>query len=176
MSAFAIFVLVLTIVYVVYYAVTITHDLWGKKGESTSRKEVFDINTMMEEESAISVNESETGFRIADKAYEMLNSDGDEKRDENGNKDRSWDRDWNEKGKGNRDGDRKTGLAEKGEYEKTSVKNMVKEMEERLQEKMEETQPFMLEPMWADELTKSLLEGKKPGRPEIRMELVNDKV
>ena len=57
MSPFMIFALVLTIAYVLYYAVVIAKDLQGKKGIVNSTEEVFDLNDTEEEES---VEESET--------------------------------------------------------------------------------------------------------------------
>ena len=42
MSSFMIFALVLTIAYVLYYAVVVAKDLQGKKGIANSNEEVFD--------------------------------------------------------------------------------------------------------------------------------------
>ena len=50
MSGFVIFVLVLTFVYVVYFAVMITLDLHGKKDEKKSEEETYDVGDMTNEE------------------------------------------------------------------------------------------------------------------------------
>lgn len=46
MSGFVIFALVLTFVYVVYFAVMITLDLHGKKDEKKSEEETYDVGDM----------------------------------------------------------------------------------------------------------------------------------
>ena len=43
MSAFAIFVLVLTVIYVIYYSVVIMQDLYAKKDAPKSEEEDFDV-------------------------------------------------------------------------------------------------------------------------------------
>ena len=73
MSPFVIFVIVLTIIYIIYYAVMITRDLYGKKEDHKTQEEVFDVSDMVEEEAAVSVHESDNGFSVADKEYETLN-------------------------------------------------------------------------------------------------------
>ena len=71
MSPFVIFAISLTIAYVIYYAVMITRDLYGKKEENKSNEEVFDVSSITEEEAAVAVNESDGGFSIAYKQYEI---------------------------------------------------------------------------------------------------------
>ena len=62
MSPFVIFVIVLTIIYIIYYAVMITRDLYGKKEDHKTQEEVFDVSDMVEEEAAVSVHESDNGL------------------------------------------------------------------------------------------------------------------
>ena len=69
MDAYFIFAIVLTVAYVLYYAVVIAHDLYGKKGTDKPEEEVFDVGTSEEEES-VTVTESETGFNIGGESYE----------------------------------------------------------------------------------------------------------
>ena len=64
MSPFLIFVTVLTIGYVIYYAVIIMQDLYGKKGESKEDIEEFEVSTKAGEESPIVVNEDGTNFKV----------------------------------------------------------------------------------------------------------------
>lgn len=64
MSPFLIFVTVLTIGYVIYYAVIIMQDLYGKKGESKEDIEEFEVSTMTGEETPIVVNEDGTNFKV----------------------------------------------------------------------------------------------------------------
>ena len=69
MSSYFIFALVLTVLYIVYYAVNITRDLYGKKGTEKTDEEVFDLGAPEEEES-VAVTESESGFSIGSENYE----------------------------------------------------------------------------------------------------------
>ena len=76
MSPFMIFAISLTIAYVIYYAVMITRDLYGKKEENKSNEEVFDVSSITEEEDAVAVNESDGGFSIANKQYDTNYQNG----------------------------------------------------------------------------------------------------
>ena len=76
MSPFVIFAISLTIAYVIYYAVMITRDLYGKKEENKSNEEVFDVSNITEEEAAVAVNESDGGFSIANKQYDTSYQNG----------------------------------------------------------------------------------------------------
>ena len=76
MSPFVIFAISLTIAYVIYYAVMITRDLYGKKEENKSNEEVFDVSSITEEEDAVAVNESDGGFSIANKQYDTNYQNG----------------------------------------------------------------------------------------------------
>ena len=76
MRPFVIFAISLTIAYVIYYAVMITRDLYGKKEENKSNEEVFDVSSITEEEDAVAVNESDGGFSIANKQYDTNYQNG----------------------------------------------------------------------------------------------------
>ena len=76
MSPFVIFAISLTIAYVIYYAVMLTRDLYGKKEENKSNEEVFDVSNITEEEAAVAVNESDGGFSIANKQYDTNYQNG----------------------------------------------------------------------------------------------------
>ena len=76
MSPFVIFAISLTIAYVIYYAVMITRDLYGKKEENKSNEEVFDVSSITKEEDAVAVNESDGGFSIANKQYDTNYQNG----------------------------------------------------------------------------------------------------
>ncbi len=70
MSAYLIFVIVLTVAYLLYYAVIIVQDLYGKKDEVKSNEEVFDVSSMDDGEESVAVSESDTGFSIGDSEYQ----------------------------------------------------------------------------------------------------------
>lgn len=64
MSPFAIFAIVLTIAYIIYYGVNISRDLYGKKGQENETEEIFDVGNMSEIEEPIPVREDGDGFVI----------------------------------------------------------------------------------------------------------------
>ena len=55
MSSYFIFALVLTVLYIVYYAVNITRDLYGKKGTEKTDEEVFDLGPMDATEESVEI-------------------------------------------------------------------------------------------------------------------------
>ena len=69
MKSYFIFAIVLTAAYIVYYAVIIVHDLYGKKGTGKMQEEVFDLGEPDDEES-VAVTENETGFEVGSNAYD----------------------------------------------------------------------------------------------------------
>lgn len=64
MSPFGIFTIILIVVYVVYYSVIITRDLYGKKSSMKSEEEEFDVSSLRDEDEIIGVEESEDGFSL----------------------------------------------------------------------------------------------------------------
>lgn len=64
MSPFAIFAIVLTIAYIIYYGVNISRDLYGKKGQENETEETFDVSHMPKIEEPIPVREDGDGFVI----------------------------------------------------------------------------------------------------------------
>lgn len=70
MSSFLIFAIVLTVVYIIYYAIVIVQDLYGKPKEETRNAESFDVSDMAAEDESIAVSESDGGFSVGDNQYE----------------------------------------------------------------------------------------------------------
>ena len=70
MSSYLIFVLVLTAVYIIYYAVIVTKDLYGKKDDAKTTEEVFDVSNMADAEESITVEENNGGFCIGGNSYD----------------------------------------------------------------------------------------------------------
>ena len=75
-----IFDLVLTIAYVLYYAVVIAKDLQGKKGIVNSTEEVFDLNDMEEEES-VEVSETADSFQVGNTGEKQPEPSGSDAND-----------------------------------------------------------------------------------------------
>ena len=69
MKSYFIFAVVLTVAYLIYYAVIIVQDLYGKKGTGKTDEEVFDLGAPDDEQS-VDVTESETGLSIGSEKYE----------------------------------------------------------------------------------------------------------
>ena len=70
MSSYLIFVLVLTAVYIIYYAVIVTKDLYGKKDDAKTTEEVFDVSNMADAEESVTVEENNGGFSIGGNSYD----------------------------------------------------------------------------------------------------------
>lgn len=68
MTPYAIFVIVLTIAYIIYYGYHISKDLYGKKSEKDTTVEEFDVSGMQDEVAAIPVRESGDGFSLGEEA------------------------------------------------------------------------------------------------------------
>ena len=77
MSGFVIFALVLTFAYVVYFAVQITLDLHGKKGEKSTEEETYDVSDMANEEQPVAVEEHSDDSDLSVPTYtEQVTEDG----------------------------------------------------------------------------------------------------
>ena len=80
MSPFMIFALVLTIAYVLYYAVVVAKDLQGKKGIVNSTEEVFDLDDMEKEES-VEVSETADSFQVGNTGEKQPEPSGSDAND-----------------------------------------------------------------------------------------------
>lgn len=68
MTPYVIFVIVLTVAYIIYYGYHISKDLYGKKNEKDTTVEEFDVGGMQDEVAAISVRETGDGFSLGEEA------------------------------------------------------------------------------------------------------------
>ena len=69
MKSYWIFATILTVAYVIYYAVNIARDLYRKKGQGGKDEEIFELDPDDGQES-VDVTESETGFNVGTERYE----------------------------------------------------------------------------------------------------------
>ena len=195
MSPFVIFAISLTIAYVIYYAVMITRDLYGKKEENKSNEEVFDVSSITEEEAAVAVNESDGGFSIANKQYDTSYQNGIGGDDAYGNEGvgsgslgngiagSGYGSDGNETDgsshTGNNDSGVGTGgMTSDGDDDNQQKKTAAESLQERVNDQMESTSPIWIHGLWQDEFTESLLrQGKtKPGQPNIKTIPIKDEI
>lgn len=63
MGSYFIFALVLTVLYIVYFAVNIIRDLYGKKGTEKTDEEVFDLGPMDSTEESVEVSRTRPGSK-----------------------------------------------------------------------------------------------------------------
>ena len=199
MSPFVIFAISLTIAYVIYYAVMITRDLYGKKEENKSNEEVFDVSSITEEDAAIAVNEINGGFSIANKQYDTRYQNEQSGDDgygngiagsgavESGAAESGYSSDGNEA-----DGSCHAGSNDSSiETEDISSDNdnddinqqkkkktAAESLQERVNDQMESTSPIWINGLWQDDFTESLLRQgvTKPGQPNIKTIPIKDEI
>ncbi len=150
MKSYFIFAIVLTVAYLVYYAVIIVQDLYGKKGTGKPEEEVFDLGNPEEEES-VAVTENETGFNVGDENYETeaapTASPAPQEAEDK---------------------------ADKGE---AAVAEKMARLKAQAEEQMEETAPYLSDAYTADELYKAMLaKGKTDDRPELEWKPLKDRL
>lgn len=151
MKSYYIFVLVLTVVYLIYYAVIIVQDLYGKKGTDKADEEIFDLGAPDDHrEQSVDVTESETGFSIGGEEYEMdttpvvLPATQEEVVQ----------------------GDGEAAVAER-----------LERLKAKAEERMEETVPYLSDACTADELYKAMLcKGRPDSRPELAWNPLKDRL
>lgn len=68
MTPYVIFVIVLTVAYIIYCGYHISKDLYGKKNEKDTPVEEFDVSGMQDDVVATPVRESGDGFSIGEEA------------------------------------------------------------------------------------------------------------
>ena len=195
MSPFVIFAISLTIAYVIYYAVMITRDLYGKKEENKSNEEVFDVSSITEEEAAVAVNESDGGFSIANKQYDTRYQNEQSGDDGYGNgiagsgaigsgaAESGYSSDGNEgdgsSHAGSNDSSIETGGTSSDNDDINQQKKTAAEsLQERVNDQMESISPIWINGLWQDDFTESLLrQGEtKPGQPNIKTIPIKDEI
>lgn len=150
MKSYLIFAIVLTVAYLIYYAVIIVQDLYGKKGTEQTEED-FDLGAPDDDgEESVDVTESETGFSIGNERYEMettptaLPATQEETATENG----------------------EAATAEK-----------LERLKAKAEERMEETVPYLSDARTADELYKAMVcKGRLDNRPEIVWNPLKDRL
>ena len=149
MNPYFIFVLALTVLYIIYYAVNIAHDLYGKKGEVKNATETYDVSDMTsedtepEEEDSTAVTESENGFLIGEQEVETqvdAISDVTSKQEETS--------------------------ADVEANTQSKVEKLIAETSE----KMEDTEVYLSDPMFDEDLTRALLAKGLTGKENVRLE------
>lgn len=148
MDAYFIFAIVLTVAYVLYYAIVIAHDLYGKKGTDKPEEEVFDVGAS-EEEDSVTVTESETGFNIGGESYETEST-----------------------------AITPEASPEEGETEKPdTAQEKLERLKAEAEEQMEETEPYLSDARTSEEMYKAMIaKGRSGDRPEIKWKPIQDRL
>lgn len=195
MSPFVIFAISLTIAYVIYYAVMITRDLYGKKEENNSNEEVFDVSSITEEDAAIAVNEINGGFSIANKQHDTRYQNEQSGDDGYGNgiagsgavgsgaAESGYSSDGNEADGSSHAGSNDScietgGTSSDNDDINQQKKTAAESLQERVNDQMESTSPIWINGLWQDDFTESLLrQGEtKPGQPNIKTIPIKDEI
>ena len=148
MESYFIFAIVLTVLYVIYYAVNIARDLYGKKENGKTDEEVFDLGLVDATEESISVSENETGFSIGSEKYDTeveavvtpVVQDSDAKQEE-------------------------------------TAHIRFERLKAKAEERMEDSVPYLSDPFTSEEMYKAMVSrGCPENRPELKWKHVKDKL
>lgn len=148
MESYFIFAIVLTVLYVIYYAVNIARDLYGKKENGKTDEEVFDLGLVDATEESISVSENETGFSIGSEKYDTeveavatpVVQDSDAKQEE-------------------------------------TAHIRFERLKTKAEERMEDSVPYLSDPFTSEEMYKAMVSrGCPENRPELKWKPVKDKL
>lgn len=150
MKSFVIFAIVVTVIYVIYYAVIIVQDLYGKPKDEKSQGESFDVSDMADEEESIAVSESDGGFNVGGNRYETAY----EERLLAGQHDDN---------------------AVPKEADKPHV---LEKIHSAVEKKMEEVRPVCSDPVYAEDLNNIIIaRGVRPlGRKKVKVESLKDEL
>ena len=149
MNPYFIFVLALTVLYIIYYAVNIAHDLYGKKGEVKNATETYDVSDMAsegaepEEEDSTAVTESENGFVIGEQEVEtQVDAISDITPEEE----------------------------ETPVEDEANTQSKVEKLIAETSEKMEDTEVYLSDPMFDEDLARALLAKGLTGKENVHLE------
>lgn len=149
MSSYFIFALVLTVLYVVYYAVVIARDFYGKKGTEKPGEEVFDFAPEDIMEESVNVSENENGFIVGKERY------GTEEPPAAAD----------------------TPQESSAEQNEAAAQERFERLKARAEARMEETEPYLSDPLNAEEMYKAMVSGGRlDNRPRLAWRPVKDKL
>lgn len=148
MKSYWIFAIVLTVVYLIYYAVNIVQDLYGKKGTEKADEEVFDLGAPEDDgEQSVDVTENETGFSIGSERYETETAPTATQEET---------------------------AAENGE---AAAAEKLERLKAKAEERMAETVPYLSDARTADELYKAMIsKGRLDNRPDMAWNPLKDRL
>lgn len=177
MSSYLIFVLVLTAVYIIYYAVIVTKDLYGKKDNSKTTEEVFDVSNMADAEESIAVEENNGGFRIGGNSYDtQVDTVADYGVGEASNKPNGYNDNIAETGQNELDkmnggyvGNEAASSGDSGDTDKESA---FEKLKAKMEEQLEETETYMSNPLTDKELYTAMIMRD----PKLKWQMVKNEL
>ena len=175
MSSYLIFVLVLTAVYIIYYAVIVTKDLYGKKDDAKTTEEVFDVSNMADAEESIAVEENNGGFSIGGNSYDtQVDAVADYDVGEAAN---SYNDNIAESGQ--EESDKMNGgyvgnetNASSGESGDTDKESAFEKLKAKMEEQLEETETYMSNPLTDKELYTAMIMRD----PKLKWQMVKNEL
>ena len=149
MDSYFIFAIALTVVYIIYYAVIVVQDLYGKKGTDKPGEEIFDLDMEDTTEESIDVSENDTGFSIGSEKYDTENfQPASEPPQET-------------------DTDQGEGAAQE----------RFEQLKAKVEARLEDTNPYLSDPLTAEEMYKAMVSGGRlDGRAELSWKPIKDKL
>ena len=172
MISYLIFVLVLTAVYIIYYAVIVTKDLYGKKDDAKTTEEVFDVSNMADAEESITVEENNGGFSIGGNSYDtQVDAVADYGVGEAANKPNGYN--------GQEESDKVNGgyvgneaNASSGESGVTDKESAFEKLKAKMEEQLEETETYMSNPLTDKELYTAMIMRD----PKLKWQMVKNEL
>ena len=149
MGSYFIFALVLTVLYIVYYAVNITRDLYGKKGTEKTDEEGFRPRSDGCHGRECRGSENETGFKIGNETYGTEAVPAASPAAQNGDT-------------GKKDG---------------TAKDRLERLKAKAEAQMEKVAPYLSDGFTDEEMYKAMIsKGRLDNRPCLKWRPVKDKL
>ena len=162
MKGFVIFAVVVTVLYIIYYAVLIVQDLYGKPKDVTSKGETLDVSDMTDEDDSVTVSENEGGFSVGESQYQ---TDYEERQMESGNVQNAEAANQAPSAAGNT----MSGNTPSPSFSVPEV-SVAEKLQAKVDGKLEEAECSFSDPVYAEELNKLLLaKGIRPGHASVKV-------
>lgn len=148
MDSYFIFAIVLTLLYILYYAVVIVHDLYGKKGTEKPGEEVFELDPEDITEESIDVSENETGFSVGNEKYDTEAQPA-----------------------------AATSQKTDADQDEEIARKRFERLKAKAEAQLEDTERFLSDPLTAEEMYKAMVSGGRlDNRPEMAWKPVKDRL
>lgn len=149
MDSYFIFAIVLTILYIIYYAVIVIQDLYGKKGTDKPGEEIFDLDLEDTTEESINVSENDTGFSVGSEKYNTENFQSTSEAPQG---------------------------TDTNQGEETAQERF-EQLKAKVEAQLEDTNTYLSDPLTAEEMYKAMVSGGRlDGRPELSWKPIKDKL